>query len=170
MKQELRPKLMFTNLWIWGILPQLGFLLGFSLWHIAIPVPVSEVTMFADQCSENLSDRGKLCANYHNGENIDFYIFWQKYMYNEAKYCTVHVTYIVNLISVMLDPGLFKQIRILVRTMAVRAMNFQSRSPRCGKIRRIWEPWFYIYWCATLWTVALKRPIFKRNMCSRTLL
>jgi hypothetical protein len=26
-----------------------------------------------------------------------------------------------------------------------RAMNFQSRSPSCGKIRQIWEPWFYVY-------------------------
>jgi hypothetical protein len=32
-----------------------------------------------------------------------------------------------------------------------------------SKIRRIWEPWFYIYGGTTLWTVALKRPIFKRK-------
>jgi hypothetical protein len=36
-------------------------------------------------------------------------------------------------------------------------------TPNLSKIRRIWEPWFYIYWGTTLWTVALKRPIFKRK-------
>jgi hypothetical protein len=47
--------------------------------------------------------------------------------------------------------------------MAVRARKFQSHITSCGKIRPILEPWFYIYKCATLWTVALKRPIFKRK-------
>jgi hypothetical protein len=36
-------------------------------------------------------------------------------------------------------------------------------TPNLSKIRRIWEPWFYIYRGTTLWTVALKRPIFKRK-------
>jgi hypothetical protein len=66
-------------------------------------------------------------------------------------------------IPVRLDPDLFKQIWILERNMEVRAMNIEARSPCCGKIRHTWEPLFYIYGYATLWTVALKRPNFKRK-------
>jgi hypothetical protein len=36
-------------------------------------------------------------------------------------------------------------------------------TPNLCKIRRIWEPWFYIYRGTTLWTVPLKRPIFKQK-------
>jgi hypothetical protein len=36
-------------------------------------------------------------------------------------------------------------------------------APNLSKIRWIWEPWIYIYRGTTLWTVALKRPIFKRK-------
>jgi hypothetical protein len=36
-------------------------------------------------------------------------------------------------IHARLDSYLFKQIRILERTMSVRTMNFHSRSPSCGK-------------------------------------
>jgi hypothetical protein len=36
-------------------------------------------------------------------------------------------------------------------------------NPSPSKTRRIWEPWFYIYRGTNLWTVALKRPIFKQK-------
>jgi hypothetical protein len=36
-------------------------------------------------------------------------------------------------------------------------------TPNLGKICRIWETWFYINRGTTLWTVALKRPIFKQK-------
>jgi hypothetical protein len=49
-------------------------------------------------------------------------------------------------IHVRLDTDLFEQLRILERTMAVRAMKFESCSPSCGKIRP--DLRFYIYSCA----------------------
>jgi hypothetical protein len=82
--------------------------------------------------SGTIIDFGKLCANCHNGkQTLIFMFFWQKYMYDGPKYM------LGIRIPVRLDSDLFKQIRILERTIAVRAMNFVSRSPCCGKIRRI---------------------------------
>jgi hypothetical protein len=49
-----------------------------------------------------------------------------------------------------------------VRAMAVRQLTYCSRpKPSHSKIRRIWRTGFYIDECATVQTVALKRPIFK---------
>jgi hypothetical protein len=43
--------------------------------------------------------------------------------------------------------------------------NGLSRS----KIRRIWRTGFYIDGCATVWTIALRRAIFKRKKGSQQL-
>jgi hypothetical protein len=86
-----------------------------------------------DHRNANLAERGKLCANCYNGNKLRFLRFLQKYMYSYdgPKYM------LRILIPVRMGPDLFKQIRILERTMAVRAMNFQSCNSSCGKSRRI---------------------------------
>jgi hypothetical protein len=39
----------------------------------------------------------------------------------------------------------------------------KDQMPSCSKIRRIRRPCFNIDGCATLWTITLKRPIFKQK-------
>jgi hypothetical protein len=62
------------------------------------------------------------------------------------------------------------------RTLAARRLvpRYATKKSLMGirvvaKIRRIQGTCFYIFACTTLWTVALKRPIFKRKKGLKTL-
>jgi hypothetical protein len=49
------------------------------------------------------------------------------------------------------------------------ANRLKAGKPSRGKIRRIWRTSFYIDECGTLWTVALRWPIFKQKKGSATI-
>jgi hypothetical protein len=99
-----------------------------------ITVPVSEQRMFADSFlhklpqiynneflgdhhSTILADRGKFCMNCHNGKQASIFTLVSLQKYSTVWWAQIHV--------MVMDPDLFKQIQILERTMAVRAMSFQ---------------------------------------------
>jgi hypothetical protein len=91
------------------------------------------ITFLGTHCCANLADCRKLCTNSHNGKQSSIFtvVFWQKYLYDGPKYM------FGIWIPVKLNPDFLKQIRILERSMAVRALNFQSHSLSCGKICQI---------------------------------
>jgi hypothetical protein len=103
------------------------------LFFMHIAVPVSELTVFSDSFLRKLpllsyieflggTPLLKLGRSWKTlrefpqwKTDLDFYFFVQKYMYDG------HINMLGIRIPVRLDPDLFKQIGILVRTMAVCA-------------------------------------------------
>jgi hypothetical protein len=84
---------------------------------------------FGGHRSANLPDHRKFCTNSHNRKQTSvFTLFFVK----------IHAKYMLGIrIPVSLNPDLLKKIWILEGTIAVCAVNFQSRNLSCGKICRI---------------------------------
>jgi hypothetical protein len=80
-------------------------MLGFSVWHIAVPVPelpmfadsfvcklpqLNNINFFGDQSSVNLAYHGKLCTNCHNGKQTLIFTFFLLLEY-DAWWVQIHI-------------------------------------------------------------------------------